>query len=244
MHKPDLIIPFEINREQAAQLFLRRFSADKMAPSEFAEAVHHNSFERRFISAYLFDCNVITSVSAECTKRHDDKINTYSSERTVSTDFSEILLNADNMADDFLLRMLEPYDLEKATTFSENLLENADYGLSPRTADEIFETAKPELEKEALKAAEKAFKNFTDRKTTGCTHSFADKSYRHLLLPVWVLDCNCYGQNCRIFLNGQTGRVVGIPPRSRKKAAAIIGTAAIVGAVAAQILWMAVTLLW
>ncbi len=244
MHKPDLIIPFEINREQAAQIFLRRFSADKMAPSEFAEAVHHDRFERRFMSAYLFDCNVITSVSAECTKRHDDKIDTYSSERTVSTQFSETLLNADDMADDFLLRMLEPYDLEKAAAFSKDLLGDTDYGISRQTADEIFEAAKPELERNALEAAEKAFRGFTDRKTTGCTHSFADKAYKHLLLPVWVLDCTCYGQNYRIFLNGQTGRVVGIPPRSRKKAAAIIGIAAIVGAAAAQILWTAVTLLW
>lgn len=244
MNKPDLIIPFEISREQAAQIFLRRFSADKMAPSEFAEAVHHNRFERKFISAYLFDCNVITSLSAECTKRNDDKIDTYSSERTVSTQLSEILLNADDMADDFLLRMLEPYDLEKATAFSNDLPEDADYGISRQSADEIFEAAKPGLEREALEAAEKAFKDFTDRKITGCTHSFAEKSYKHLLLPIWVLECNCYGQSCRIFLNGQTGRVVGIPPRSRKKAAAITGTAAIIGAAAAQLLWTAVTLLW
>lgn len=240
--EPELVIPFGINREQAAHIFLRNFSADKMTPSEFSDAVHADRFEPQYFPAYLFDCNIITSIDAVCTKNKDGKLEEYQAQRTVKTHLSEILVNA--QSDDFLLHLLEPYDLEKAVEFSAEAVNEVEYASPAFSVQELFEKIKPEAEKAALQAAENCLKNYTDKKTTGFTHSFADINAKQILLPMWVLECNYGGRPYNIFLNGQTGRVAGVPPRSKKKAAALIGTAAIIGAAISQLIWMAVTALW
>lgn len=238
--EPELILPFEIDREQAAHIFLRRFAADKMASADFSEAVHHNSFGQQYISACLFECDVTTAINADCTKRQDGAIAEYSAERTVQSHFSEIIMYAGSRADDTLLRLLEPYNLEKAEAFSAEALGEIQTDTAEAACEDLFAKAKPEIEKLAKEAAEKTLKDYTDKKTVSCTHSFSDITAKHILLPVWVLECSCSGRPCRIFLNGQTGRVAGVPPRSIKKAAALIGTAAVLGAAAAQIILMAV----
>lgn len=241
---PVSILPSEFTREQAAQIFLRTFAADKMTPTEFTQAVHHDFFKLRYFPIYLFSCDTVTSIEAECTKRGDNGISQYRSQRTVRTHFSDITANASTVTDDMLLRLLEPYDLERAVDLSDKYTADAETEKSEVSPEDVFGKIKPELEKQAQLAAEKTLNNFTDKKTVSCTHSFKNICVKEILLPVWVLDCNCGSKPYSIFLNGQTGRIAGVPPRSRKKAAAIISTAAVIGAAAAQLLWMAVNTIW
>lgn len=244
IEKPESILPFELDREQASQIFLHTFTSDRMAPTEFTEAVHHNCFGQRYFPVFLFSCDVITSIDAECTQRNDDSINLYRSQRTVKTQFSDIIACAGTPADDMLLHLLEPYDIERAVDFTDEYRSDAEIEIPEISYEEIFARIKPELEKQALLAAEKTLNKFTDKRTIRCTHCFENITVQQLLLPMWVLECNCGSRPYSIFLNGQTGRVAGVPPRSRKKAAAIICSAAAAGAAAAQFIWMAVNAIW
>ncbi len=241
--EPDLMLPFTIDREQAARIFLREFSVNKMTPVEFIDSVHHNRFEQTYFPAYLIDCNITSSVTAVCTKRHENQISKYRTQHTVKTHVSEILANASDITDDFLINLLEPYELDNAVAFSREAAGEVTYTSPDISAESVFEKIKPEAEMLAQQAAENSLNKYTDKATESCIHSFSDISARQILLPVWVLECTYGGRPYRIFVNGQTGRVAGIPPRSKKKAAAIISSAAAIGAAAAQLIWMAVKLL-
>ncbi|MBQ2813132.1 MAG: hypothetical protein IJE63_07720, partial [Clostridia bacterium] len=99
-------------------------------------------------------------------------------------------------------------------------------------------------EQAAVNEIKKTLRDYTSEKTLELSHELDSLDTTNILLPMWVLDCEYKGQPCRLFMNGQTGKIAGVPPRSTNKTVALLGAGAAIGTVIGQLIWMAVKTLW
>lgn len=242
--KPKLMLSFEIDREQAISGFLRSFSKNKFTPVEFVTAARHGEIEAVYFPVQIFDTQLSTQITAACTKRENNSVSNFTAERTVESKISQILFSANNAVDDPLLRMLEPFDLDKLVPFDKKTAAEAEIQAAESHPDQFVKSVKEIAEAQAMEAVQKSLKGYTDRKITSCKHTYNSASATLALFPMWVLNCEYKEEFYPVFMNGQTGRIVGVPPKSTKKIAAFFAAGAMVGAVLGQIIWTVVSSLW
>ncbi len=238
------IIPFELTAQQASHAFAGYLSRNKLNPTEFFEAARQGRVKAVYFPAFVFDCEMQTRLNSECTKREESKINIFLTHRELNSAFSKIIGLAGDKVDSTLLSLLEPYDLQGLKEFDSALTARAEIQKSVLSAEEVFEKTRPEIEQAAVNEIKKSLREYTSDKTQELSQSFESITATHILLPMWVLDCEYKGQPCPLFMNGQTGKIAGVPPRSTNRTLALLGAGTAIGAVLGQLIWMAVKTLW
>ena len=130
---------------------------------------------------------------------------------------------ASDKVSDKILQALEPFDYSAARAFHAS-------ALAGFVAEKYSYTDK-EILPQITKRAEKYIDEYISTTITGYdTVSFTDREYHisqtaidYILLPVWMVYYD-YGNEEYIFaVNGQTGKLAAIPPRSVSKIAVSIG---------------------
>lgn len=238
------IIPFELTAQQASHGFARYVSRNKLNPTEVFEAARQGRVKPVYFPAYVFDCEMTTTLESECTRREAEEISTVTAQRELKSEFTDLLVLSGNKVDSTLLSLLEPYDLQGLKDSDSALTAEADIQDTVLSADEAFEKLRPELEQSAVNETKKTLRDYTSEKTQELSHTVESLNVKSILLPMWVLDCEYKGQPCALFMNGQTGKIAGVPPRSASKTIALLGAGAAIGAVIGQLIWMAVKTLW
>mgnify|MGYP003289406577 CR=1 FL=1 len=238
------IIPFEFTAQQASHAFARYVSRNKLNPTEIFEAARQERVKPVYFPAFVFDCEMTTVLQSECTKREAEEVGTVFAQRELQSEFAGILALSGDKVDETLLSLLEPYDLQGLKDYDSALTVRAEVQKAVLSAQEAFEKLRPEIEQSAVNEIKKTLRDYTSEKTQNLSHSFNSVNSKSILLPMWVLDCEYRGQPCRLFMNGQTGKIAGVPPRSRTKMLAFLGAGAAVGAVIGQLIWMAVKTIW
>lgn len=238
------IIPFELTAQQASHGFARYVSRNKLNPTEVFEAARQERVKPVYFPAYVFDCEMTTTLESECTRREAEEISTVTAQRELKSEFTDLLVLSGDKVDSTLLSLLEPYDLQGLKDSDSALTAEADIQDTVLSADEAFEKLRPGLEQSAVNETKKTLRDYTSEKTQELSHTVESLNVKSILLPMWVLDCEYKGQPCALFMNGQTGKIAGVPPRSASKTIALLGAGAAIGAVIGQLIWMAVKTLW
>lgn len=238
------MIPFEFTAQQASHAFARYVSRNKLNPTEVFEAARQGRVKPVYFPAFVFDCEMTTTLQSECTKREEEELKTFYAQRELKSEFADLLALSGDKVDETLLSLLEPYDLHGLKNFDSALTVRADIQKAVFSAEEVFEKLRPEIEQSAVNEIKKTLRDYTSEKTQELSHSFNSVNAKNILLPMWVLDCEYKGQPCRLFMNGQTGKIAGVPPRSTNRTLALLGAGAAIGAVIGQLIWMAVKTIW
>ena len=99
-----------------------------------------------------------------------------------------------------------------------------------------------ELETESVKAAMESLGNREEfKKVHSCQKIYAKQNCKTVLVPVWILSNISHGYSSQIFINGQTGKIIGEPPISSKKGIAIFGGIVAACTIIGELIWMAVS---
>ena len=238
------IIPFEFTAQQASHAFARYVSRNKLNPTEVFEAARQGRVKPVYFPAYVFDCEMVTALESECTQREAEEISTVIARRELKSEFADLLALSGDRVDETLFSLLEPYDLQGLRAFEPALTAQAEIQKAVLSAEEAFEKIQPAVEQSAVNEIKKSLRDYTSEKTLELSHRVESLNTKSILLPLWVLDCEYRGQPCRLFMNGQTGKIAGVPPRSTTKFFALLGAGTAIGAAVGQLIWMAVKALW
>jgi hypothetical protein len=128
------------------------------------------------------------------------------------------------------LEALEPWPLAQVVPFNQQLLA----GLLSRTydieLDECFAEARAKIDA-ALQADVRARIGGDEQRIAGLKSQYDAITYKHLLLPVWLMAYRYNGKSYQVFINACTGQVSGERPWSIWKiAAAVLAAIATLGA--------------
>lgn len=218
--KPDIVIPFRIDKKTAKNLLNEHYKGKKLLPKVFSEQNHIDEIKGIYVPVWLFDTDTDANVRFRATKvrffsRGDydyTETSHYSVLRSGSLGFSAIPVDGSQKMPDEIMESIEPYDLSQAVDFQTAYL--AGY-----FADKYDVSAK-----ESTCRANERVKASVEQAFTSTVHGFSTVSMessdvhftggkvRYALYPVWLLNTSWNGNQYKFAINGQTGKIAGDLP--------------------------------
>ncbi|MCR5330956.1 MAG: hypothetical protein K6E62_07185 [Lachnospiraceae bacterium] len=218
--KPEMIIPFKLDKKAAKEAFTRHLTGKKLLPKVFSDQNHIDEIKGVYVPYWIFDSKAEASIKYNCTtvksfNQGDTRITEtqhYVAVRSGSLEFQNIPVDASRKMDDKLTESLEPFDLSQAVPFKTAYM--AGY-----MADKYDVTAEDDTERVNNRVKNSTIRSFKDTVTgyssvdiENSNVSLKNGTARYALLPVWVLNTSWNGNNYIFAMNGQTGKFVGDLP--------------------------------
>ncbi len=223
--KPDLVIPFKLNKHAAAEELKKHINSVKLAPSAFKSENHIKELKGVYVPFWLFNADIHAKADYEAKKidkREDAKFeytdtSFYDVMREGDMKFENVPADASNKMDDSLMDSIEPYDVKDAVPYSSAYLAGylADrYDVEAKDCAARADTRMKHTAEDLLRGQVKDYdsvnqKNINIRKS--------NTSHKYALYPVWILNTVWNGNKYVFAMNGQTGKLVGDVPCSNGK---------------------------
>ena len=237
--KPNYVIPFKLNKEQAKAKLKEYTSNRKFAPSTFKSDNRLEEIKGIYVPFWLFDSNINASVQYEGTqvrtwrdsKYQYTETSFYDIYRQGTMSFNNIPVDGSSKMPDDLMESIEPYDFRDAIGFKTAYLA----GYLADKYDVTMEQSIPRANERTKHSAEDALRDTVQGYAT-VTPKFSSVQMlsgvsKYALYPVWILNTDYKGEKYTFAMNGQTGKFVGNLPIAKGKIAALFaGVAAGAGA--------------
>ncbi|MFN9719019.1 MAG: hypothetical protein ACK58L_10020 [Planctomycetota bacterium] len=221
----DGVLPFQIDKADATRNLKHWVSSRWFAPNRFLEEGVSGRFNGVYLSFFTFDSMTFTAYSGQRGEHYYVTVGTDKNRRTERRTrwypasgrfqrfFDDVLILANTgLRRDYMLS-LEPWPLLKVVPFDQQLLA----GLMARTydveLDDCFREGKARMD--AAIQQEVLQRIGGDTQIVSSVQSRCDAiTYKHLLLPVWLLAYKYHNKTFQIFINAATGEVQGERPYS------------------------------
>lgn len=238
--KPQGILPYKINQDGAKDMLKKWVKKRFFAPNDLKKRYLDRHLKGVYVPYWTFDSRTHTGYSCQVgeyyytgsgdnRKRHTRWKN-YSG--TYNKFFDDTLVPAIDHEHLKFIKRIEPYNLSQVVDYKPDFL--AGYFAQKYTVmpDSAKSTAMGSMESE-IAATVKAslpgdtYKNYNQR----VNHS--EMTFKHLLLPVYLMSYKYNSKMFNVAVNGQTGEVQGESPLSPWK----VGAAIILGLIVAFIIF-------
>lgn len=222
--KPELVIPFKLDKEQAKEKLKAHFKGKLLLPKVFKSENHIDEIKGLYVPFWLFDTDANAQIRYRATRvrswRDRDYIyketQFYSVFRAGSLGFSSIPVDGSSKIEDALMQSLEPFYLDDAVDFQTAYLSGYLADKYDVSATECVET----VNKRVKTSTEKAFRNTVNGYATlsqeNSNIQFYSARIKYALYPVWILNTTWKGKKYQFAMNGQTGKFVGNLPLDKK----------------------------
>lgn len=226
--KPDMIVPFKIDKKGAIDKFKEMCGKKKFLPKNFVSESRLEEIKGVYFPYWYVDCETNGSMNAK--SRHvrswvvgDIKY----TETTVKGHFRQGEMQIRNMPeaalkskDKDIMRYVCPFNSQELVPFSMSYLS----GFFAERRNIEYKEIENEVDAKIKSFSTDKLKSSINEVNVSVTDSMinlGEKRWRYNLLPVWVLSYNHKEKNYIYALNGQTGKVYGELPVCNKKLGAL-----------------------
>ena len=218
--RPDLVVPFQVNKEQAKAGLEKHMRKKPLLPKLFKSKNRIESIQGLYVPFWLFDTQANATIRYHATdvtcwsdaNYNYTRTSHYSLLRAGSLCFDNVPVDGSSKMDNDLMESIEPYDLSKAVDFQTAYLAGYLADKFDVDADECKLRANDRIRV----STESAFAATTSRYTTAIPEhtniQLENGQARYGLLPVWILTTNYNNKRYTFAMNGQTGKMVGDLP--------------------------------
>lgn len=225
-YKPNLIIPFKLDKKAAKEKYLEFISGKKFLPKNFKDMNHIDEIKGVYIPEWLFDCDVSADVMYDATRirRWSDSRYDYTETshfnvfRSGNMAFHAVPVDGSSKMDDDLMESVEPFDLSEAVDFKSAYLS----GYLSDKYDVDIDQSFPRANERIKNSTVAVLRNTIDSGYTSVVEKHAGVSTsngatKYALYPVWLLNTTYAGKKYTFAMNGQTGKMVGNLPLDKGK---------------------------
>ena len=221
--KPDLIIPFKLDKKQAKENLIRHLSDKVLLPKVFKDQNHIDEIKGIYVPFWLFDGEADGESEYKATKvRHwEDAENTYTETsyyrvfRAGSLAFQKIPVDGSKVMADDLMESIEPYDYSEAIDFKTAYLSGYLADKYDVTAEDSKERAEKRIQHSVEYSLRKSVSGYETVNVENSNFQLRKSSAKYALLPVWLLNTSWNGEKYTFAMNGQTGKFVGNLPMDK-----------------------------
>lgn len=238
----DGIVPFQVD-ETAARKAIDRWTKSRwFAPNEFKKYSRTGAFSSVYMAYFTYDAETTT----DYTGRRGDYVTRGSGENRrreirwrhasgrVRNDFDDIVVHANEGLNRRHVSALEPWPTQQARPFSAEYVAGHLCRTYDRDVEQCYGDAQKAIDEEVTKTIRRDIGGDRQRILRRKTEYHA-LSFKHLLLPLWLLTVIFGGQTFQVMINGVTGEVKGERPWSKVKILLAVLLALAVAAVIAGI---------
>ena len=223
--KPDLVIPFKLDKAAAIKALKRHYRKKIFLPAAFSSANVLAEIKGIYVPFWLFDCSSYGKVTFRGSRvrtytRGDYRITEtkhYRLHREGGLAFDKVPVDASTKMPDEHMDAIEPYNYAELLPFSTAYL--------PGYLADKYDIKSTEC----ARRADKRIENSTVDMLSSTVHGYSSVSVyskridvkkgnvSYALLPVWLLTTKWKDQSFTFAMNGQTGKFVGNLPFARWK---------------------------
>ncbi len=227
---PDYVIPFELDRAKATNVFLAWIKKKKFVPHEFFSEDQIEKFTGVYFPYLMYSCEVDGKLTGNAEKTSRTWVagniqytehQKFQIDREGTLDVKNVMRNALSTANSELIERVLPYDMDKLKPFTTAYLsgfqaEKRD--MEPNSFEDDVEKEVKDYTLENLKSSVTGYQSIdvTDSET-----KIRDPKWTYALLPVWIMTYNDRDRDKMYYfaMNGQTGKIAGKLPTDKKKLA-------------------------
>ena len=223
---PTRIIPFAKTKDDAIKAFQSVGKGKFLMPKEFSDPKNIEEITGVYIPFWLYSCKMKGYVKGTGTKvmmwsdfqYNYTKTDTYNVERNGEYYFENIPVDGSVRFNDAIMNSIEPFNYDELTKFS--------YSYLSGFLAEKYDVEKDEAKKITIDRAETSTFQNLQAKASGYNTfmptiknaEVEEEKIEYVLLPVWMVNIK-YNEKLYTFaMNGQTGKMIGDIPYSKKKA--------------------------
>lgn len=237
MLKPDFVIPFKLDKNQAMAAYKKHISGKKLLPAVFASQNHIDEIKGIYVPFWLFDSAVQGSARYKAaTVRHWSDANYNYTEtrhfsvfRSGNMAFAKIPVDGSSKMADDLMESIEPFDSSEAVDFNTAYLSGYFADKYDVGKDESILRANERIKQSTADTLRSTVHGYTTVIPTDNNVNMSGGSAKYALYPVWLLNTTFNGENYTFAMNGQTGKFVGDLPVDKGKYWKFFGIASAVG---------------
>lgn len=239
----DGVCTFQVEKDIAGKKLKDWVKSRWFAPNEFKARGVDGKFDGVYMPYYTFDAMTYTRYTGERGDAHyvtvgsgqnarkERRVNWSSARGAFQRFFDDVCIPALKSLPQNLLHQLEPWPLEKIVPFSDQALSGKLAHTYEIELKDGLGLAKGRIEGELNLDVRRRIGG-DEQRVHSMDTAYSALTYKHVLLPVWILAYRYAGKSYRVVVNAMTGQVSGERPYSPIK----IALAVIAGLIALIIL--------
>ena len=226
--KPDYVIPFACEKEQALQKLQEYCKGKKLLPKSFTTGNHLEQIQGVYVPYWLFNGSVDADMTFECgkstTTREGNfdvtKTRLYQVHRAGTMTFEKIPCDASSSMPDDLMDSVEPYDYKSLRKFELEYLLGYLANKYDVGQKDVQKKADERAAATACDELRSSISGYDRIEEKGCSTKIHRGRADYALMPVWLLYTKWNDKDFLFAMNGQTQKMTGNLPIAPEKAAA------------------------
>ncbi|MBO5130377.1 MAG: hypothetical protein J6B95_08555 [Oscillospiraceae bacterium] len=218
--KPDLVIPFKLDKKAAKAALKEHFSGKRLLPKIFKDENHIDEIKGIYVPFWLFDASADARIRYRAIRvrkwsdHHFDYTETshFSVTRGGTLAFSNVPVDGSAKMTDDLMESIEPFDLSEAVDFQTAYLAGYLADKYDVDSEQSMQRANERIRKSTEDAFAATVQGYMTVMPEASGIRLQKGSVKYALLPVWLLNTSWNGQSYTFAMNGQTGKMVGDLP--------------------------------
>lgn len=218
--KPDLVIPFKLDKEAAKAALKKHCQGKKLLPKSFCAENRLEEIKGVYVPFWLFDAEVDANLRYHATKvRHwSDSRNNYTETRHYSIlrggslGFQGVPVDGSSKMADELMESIEPYDLSQAVDFQTAFLSGYLADKYDIDAEKSVVRANERIRQSTIDTFRETVQGYATVTPEHSNLHLENAKAKYALYPVWLLTSKWNGETFTFAMNGQTGKFVGNLP--------------------------------
>lgn len=225
MLKPDLIIPFKINKAQAEKTLKEFYNKKFLLPKAFKDKNRISKITGMYVPFWLYSGQGSGYIQADGRKvrthRSGDIETTTTSHYNViregTLNFNKVPVDASIKMEDRYMDGLEPFNYNDLVEFEPTYMAGFFGDKFDVNVDECAVRAEKRVTESTKNIMSSTIKGYTSAPLTNSDIKLVANDVRYALLPVWVLNTKYNDVMYHFAINGQTGKVSGDLPIDKNK---------------------------
>lgn len=232
-YAPKTIIPFQLSKETCKRSLRDKFKRFLFAPTDFLSEARLNEIQGVYVPFWFYDYDVRWDFQAEGTKvRSWTSGNTqytetsyYNVVRDMDIQFRKVPVDASIQMPDDVMDLVEPFNYAQLVEFTPKYMSGFYAEKYNMLADAVENRARKKMTDDADQLLKDSYSSgYSSIKVQRRDLQLRDSRSDYGLLPVWKYIYTYSGKEYPFYMNGQTGKIVGNPPISKKKLWVYTGT--------------------
>ena len=219
---PGGVVPFEISREKAAELFKGWLKKKLFAPSKAKKSCEAKEFNGIYLPYWTFDSETTSSYTAEYGKDYKDKDgNTKTRWYTTRGIYDEFIddevVYASTKTKDENIKSVSSFDFKKLRDYNPQFIAGFAAERYSLGLDDGWKQAQVSIQNKLKQHISERVRsrNSADRvRNVKLSTSYDKITFKYLLAPIWISNFSFNGKVYNFVVNGQTGRIAGKSPVS------------------------------
>ncbi len=231
-YRPRMVLPFQIGMKRAVELLKEEFKSRVFTPGTFLAESTLEEMKGMYVPFWLYDYKADINYIGKGTKvrvwtggdTEYTETSYYRVARNMGIDFRKVPVDASIAMPDDVMDLMEPFDYNASKEFQAEYMSGFYGEIYNEGADSLEERAKRKAENDADVLLKDTLGGYTSLIPERKDICLSRKEANYALLPVWRYIYKYQEKDYPFYVNGQTGKIIGSTPVSRKKVLAYGGT--------------------